>query len=133
MCKMITINPITFSCECFACNVHLSNHFVKDGKIKCPECNEEFKVMYKGEFKAPNKIFKNTINKELYLSEHEREAKKSFHSFLDQFEQKYEILIAEAQSYETENYDHFAELRRQMDLQKEVLIRDTTKRLKKSG
>ena len=113
--------PFSVPCDCgWACKSHLSDHFVKEGKITCNRCSKEFRVSNKGEFKVPHMMLQNVLNKELYLNDYEKEAKKSFQSVLDQFEQKYEILIAKVQSYETENYDHFAELRRQIYLQKEV-------------
>ena len=129
LCKMIPINPVTLPCECYICNKHLSDHFVKTRKIRCPDCKEEFEVSNQIDFRVANKKVKNILNEELYLNEHERSAKKSFNFAIDQFKQKYEILIDEAKSYESENYDHFAELRRQIDIQKEELIRDTTKKI----
>ena len=128
MCNMIPKSPITFLCDCWACKAHLSDHFVKEGKIMCTKCKKEFKVSNKEDFKEPQKMLQSVLNNELYLNEHEREAKLSFHCVIDRFKQKWEMLIAEKQPYEVENYDHFRELRRQIDIQKEKLIRDTTQK-----
>ena len=37
-CEMVCEDPITFPCGCLLCSVHLSDHFAKDGKIKCQKC-----------------------------------------------------------------------------------------------
>ena len=61
-----------------ACKAHLSDHFVKEGKTTCIRCTKEFRVQNKEEFKVPNKMLQNILNKELYLNDHEKEAKKVF-------------------------------------------------------
>ena len=131
MCKMIPKIPISFPCDCgWACKAHLSDHFVTEGKITCTRCSKEFRVSNKEQFKVPHQMLQDDLNNELYLNEHEKEAKKSFHSVLGQFEQKFETLIVKARSYEAKNHDHFAELRRQIDIQGDFLTRDTTEKIK---
>ena len=57
ICQMFPTNPITLNCECYACEEHLNDGSVKNGKISCPVCNKDFETS--GEFRTPHKTYKN--------------------------------------------------------------------------
>ena len=62
ICDMVAHDAITLPCECLSCNVHLSDHNVKNNKIKCLKCKKEFHVSNKEDFRVPHKILKRVLN-----------------------------------------------------------------------
>ena len=59
ICKMILNNPIYLPCHCVVCDIHLKDSSVKDGWIKCLECDKAFEIA-KNEFK-PSKMATNIL------------------------------------------------------------------------
>ncbi len=69
-CSRIFSDPISLPCEDSICLEHLSDKdVVKQNKIKCKECNEEYGVQ-NNEFKS-NEDLKKLIESKFYLSEDE--------------------------------------------------------------
>jgi hypothetical protein len=93
---------------------------VKENKIKCKKCNEEFVVKGK-QFKSNHDLRKLLERSESYLSKDESSLKKLLEDsmrksfqFYDEFNQNKSIL-------ESNVYDHFQEMRFQVDEQREEL------------
>ena len=81
MCDQVAHDAIKFPCECLSCKVHLRENKVKNNKITCPKCQKDFHVSNKEDFMAPQKIVKNILNKESYLSSDEKGFKGECNSF----------------------------------------------------
>jgi hypothetical protein len=119
-CSRIFKNPIVLPCRDSMCREHLSDRdVVKQNKIRCNKCNAEFGVK-NSEFKS-NVELKNSIESHLYLSEDEMSLKqqleesfKQFFEFCDKFKQNKSKL-------ESDVFDHFQELRFQIDEHREEL------------
>jgi hypothetical protein len=102
------------------CREHLSERdVVKQNKIRCNKCNAEFQVR-DNEFKSNNE-FMNSIESHSHLSEDEislkqqlEESIKQFFEFCDKFQQNKSKL-------ESDVFDHFQELRFQIDEHREEL------------
>ena len=59
MCDMVAYDAIALPCDCLSCNVHLSDHHVKNNRITCPKCQKDFQMSNKDNFRVPHKIMKN--------------------------------------------------------------------------
>ena len=69
-CSRILKDPIDLPCEDSICRQHLSDRdVVKENKIKCNKCNEEFAV--KDNHFRSHKTIKNLIESQSYLNEEE--------------------------------------------------------------
>jgi hypothetical protein len=119
-CSRIFKDPILLSCGDSICRQHLKEKdVVKQNKIKCVKCNEEFGVK-NNEFKS-NEAISKLIESQSYLSvdeiklKHELEVSiKKFFEFYDEFSQNKSKL-------ESDVFDHFHEMRFKIDQQREEL------------
>ena len=100
-------------CENSVCREHLSERdVVKQNKIKCKECKGEFQVK-ETEFKT-NKTLKKLIESQSYLSEKEINLKRDLEVSVRRFVQNKSKL-------ESDVFDHYQELRFQIDEHRERL------------
>jgi hypothetical protein len=92
-CSRILKDPIDLPCDDSNCREHLSErNIVKENRIKCNECNEEFQV--KDNHFRSHKTIKNLIESQSYLNEEEIKLKldleeliQIFFVFYDEFNQ----------------------------------------------
>ena len=119
-CSKIFRDPIDLPCGDSICREHLSDKdILKLNKIKCKKCNEEFGVKNNA-FKSNNDL-KELLESHSYLSSEElslkhelEESIRKFFEFYDQFDQNKRQL-------ESDVFDHFHEMRFQVDEQREEL------------
>ena len=116
-CPKVLKDPIILPCQDTICKEHLEETNIKS--IQCLTCNEEFNLD-KIEFKT-NKIAKALSEKDAHLSNEEKVLKKSltdslveFYSILDEFKES-------KLSLSVNIFNHFAEIRRKIDVQREEL------------
>ena len=117
ICARIQKQPVSLPCLCSSvCKEHTSTHSL----ITCTECGQTFEVSDQG--LVENKLVRNLIEKSYYLTEEERKVKsdleRSLHemtSLLDSFK----LRVAE---FVVVQYDHFADLKREIDVKRESLI-----------
>ncbi len=101
-------------CEDSICRDHLKERdVVKQKKIKCKECNEEFEV--KDNHFKPNEDLKKLKESQSHLGEEEiklkhelKESLRKFFEFYDEFSQKRTKLDLDA-------FEHYQEIRFQID------------------
>jgi hypothetical protein len=75
-CSRIFKDPIQLPCDDSICHEHLSErNVVKENRIKCKKCNEEFVVKGK-QFKSNDDLRKLLERSESYLSKDESSLKK---------------------------------------------------------
>jgi hypothetical protein len=123
-CSKIFRDPILLPCGDSICRDHLKDRdVVKANRIKCKKCNDEFQIK-DNEFNTINDLntlIKTLVESRCYLSAEELSLKKvledsmrKFFHFYDEFNQNKSIL-------ESNVYDHFQEMRFQIDEHRERL------------
>jgi hypothetical protein len=119
-CSKIYKDPIDLSCDDSICREHLTaRDVVKANKIVCNECKQEFQVK-ENEFKS-NKSFKKLIESQSYLSEEEMSLKKELEVSIRNYFEFYEKFIQNKSKLNMDVYNHFQEMRFQIDEHREEL------------
>jgi len=117
-CSKIFKDPIDLPCGDTVCRQHLSDKdVVKENKIKCIDCNQEFKMTC-DEFRS-NKRLKNLIESQSYLSQEEISLKKKLEESIQKFFQFYDELTQNKAKLPSQVFDHFQEIRFQIDEHRE--------------
>ena len=119
LCSKILKDPVNLPCQCTICHNHLKDDSVKDGILTCVECGDKF-VVKDMQLKV-NKLAKRILDAENHLSPEEKDAKTEMQLLLNEFQQLYDKLQQEQTEFEVSSYDHFAEIKRKLDLQREEL------------
>jgi hypothetical protein len=119
-CSKIFRNPIILSCDDSICSEHLfERDVVRENKIKCKECNEEFEVK-NNQFKS-NKGLKKLTESHSYLRSKELRLKQQLEISIKKFYQYYDEFIHNQSKLESDVFDHFQEMRFQIDEHREML------------
>ena len=120
-CNKILKNPLHLPCICDTiCAEHLKDSdVIKEKCIECNKCKEVF-PLNENDFKS-NRIVQNLLAKEIYLSDEEKNLKKSLESKLNAFYVRVEQLEQNINVAQTESHNHFQEIRRKLDLHREEL------------
>jgi len=117
-CSKIFKNPIELPCEHLVCKEHLME-MVKQNRIKCAECKQEFEV--KGNELKSAEFVKKLINSQIYLSDEEIVLKKKIEDSIKFFFGIYELFTLNKNYLDSECQDHFQELKRQLDMHREKI------------
>jgi hypothetical protein len=121
ICSKILKNPFSLPCGDTICEEHLNDPKVlKNNSIKCQSCKEVFEVKNNQMIRS-NKALQNLIQKELFLSDAEKTKKKSLEKSLRDFFNLNEQLQESKNIFELDCYNHFQEVRRKIDVQREEL------------
>jgi hypothetical protein len=113
-------DPILLPCDDSICLEHLSDKdVVKQNKIKCKECNAEYGVK-NNEFKS-NEDLKKLIESKFYLSEDEIRLKQDLEQLIRTFFEFYDDFAQDKTQIDLDVYNHFHELRFQVDEHRERL------------
>ena len=119
ICKLLVNKPVTLPCSDVICDEHLSDDSAKNGLIKCMKCDKDFNVPRRG-FPS-NKRVTNLLAKERHLSNEEKSIKHAIQELIQKLEQlQYDVRLKE-NNMELTSFDHFTEIRRQIDIQREEL------------
>jgi hypothetical protein len=119
-CSRILRDPILLPCEDSICRQHLKEReIVKANRIKCKKCNEEFQVNGL-EFKS-NEDLKKLVESRCYLSEEELGLKKALEESMQKYFELYEEFVQNKSILETVVYNHFQEMRFEIDEHREQL------------
>ena len=117
-CSKIYKDPILLPCEHSICREHLKRRdVVKANRIKCNKCNEEFQIK-DNEFES-NEALIQIIESQSYLSEEEIRLKHELEVSIRQFFEFYEEFIQNKTQLEADIFEHFQELRFQIDEHRE--------------
>jgi hypothetical protein len=125
-CMKIYRKPVILPCNHCLCEEHLKDlDVLKVKQIQCKTCKQEFDLD-DNDFK-PNEIVQNLIEKEMHLTEAEKAIKKISQTSLneglrlnDEHEDNKRILTLKC-------FEHFQEIRRKIDLQREELKNEIDK------
>jgi hypothetical protein len=119
-CSRIFKDPIQLPCDENICREHLSEKaIVKENKIKCNECKGEFQIK-DNDFKS-NKTLKKLIESQSYLSEQEICLKQELEETTRKFFELYDEYHQKKTKLESEDFEHFQEMRFQIDEHREKL------------
>jgi hypothetical protein len=117
-CSKILKDPILLPCEENICRLHLKEKdSVKQNAIKCVKCKENFPIH---DFKS-NKTLKQLIEDKSYLSEQEMNLKTNLEESIRKFFGFYEKFIQNRTKLDMDVFNHFQELRFQIDEHRERL------------
>ena len=120
-CSRIFKDPIELPCTHSSCREHLVEDSVrKSNKIKCAECNQEFKVK-DNEFKSCH-LVKRLLDNKCYLSEEEKSLKHKIQESIRNVHEMCDDLELNKISLDSDCHNHFQEIRRQIDLHREKLV-----------
>jgi len=113
-CSRIFKHPILLPCDETICREHLSEKdVVRENKIKCAKCSEEFQV--KGhEFKSNIELMK-LLESHSYLSSEEIELKRELEECIQKFFQFYDKFSQKRTKLDLDVFDHYQEMRFQID------------------
>jgi len=120
-CSKILKNPINLPCFDIICEHHLTETSVLHDKwIKCATCKVTFDL--DTHTFVPNRILKNLLEKQFYLSDEEKYLKKSLENSLQDFFKLSEGYDQAKNTIGLKAHEHFQEIRYQIDLHREKLI-----------
>jgi hypothetical protein len=119
-CSRIVKHPILLPCDETICREHLNEKgVVRENKIKCKKCSEEFQV--KGhEFKSNTELMK-LLESHSYLSSEEIELKRELEDSIRKFFEFYYEFLQKRTKLDLDVFDHYQELRFQIDQHREEL------------
>jgi hypothetical protein len=107
-------------CEDSICREHLSERSdVKQNKIKCAKCSEEFQV--KGHQFKSNIELEKLLESRSYLSDRELSLKKELEDSIQKFFEFYDEFSQSRTKLESDIFNHYQELRFQIDEHRERL------------
>jgi hypothetical protein len=119
-CSKIFKDPILLPCEDLICREHLSDRdIVKQNKIKCKKCNEEFQVK-NNEFKS-NEAISKLIDSHSYLNETEIKLKRELEVSIKKFFEFYDEFTQNRTQLDLYVYNHLQEMRFKIDQHREEL------------
>ncbi len=119
-CSRIFKDPILLSCGDSICRERLfERDVVKANKIKCKKCNEEFGVK-SNDFKS-NEAIVELLESQTYLSGEEIRLKQDWEVSIRKFFEFYDEFTQNRTQQEMDIFNHFQEMRFQIDEQREVL------------
>jgi hypothetical protein len=119
-CSKIVKDPILLPCDDSICREHLKkSDVVKASKIKCKKCNQDFPIK-DNEFRS-NTNLKNLIESQSYLSEEEMSRKQGLEVSIRKFFEFYDEFNQNKTKLESDVFDHFQEIRFQIDEHRERL------------
>ena len=114
-CSKIYKDPIELPCEDCICREHLTEQdIVQQNKIKCAKCQRVFEVKNADLFKS-NKSLKQLVDDKSYLSEEETNLTQQLEESIREFVGFFEEFIKHKSIVETQVFDHFQEIRFQID------------------
>ena len=119
ICKLILKDPVSLPCSHAVCIGHLRDGTVKNGSIQCLKCEKDFDVPRSG-FEA-NSALANLLANESHLNDEEKSIKCAIQGLIKQLEQLQGSINLKRDEMELANCNHFIEIRRQIDIQREEL------------
>jgi hypothetical protein len=119
-CSQIIKDPILLPCDDSICREHLNEgNILKQNMIKCKKCNAEIGVKDK-QFKSNEAIVK-LIESQSYLSSEEKSLKHELEDSIRKFFDYFDEFNQNRTQLESDAFEHFQELRFQIDEHREEL------------
>ena len=119
ICKLVVNKPVTLPCSSVVCGEHLHDASVKNGMIKCQKCDKEFDVPRSG-FPSNERVA-NILANDHHLNDEEIAIKNAIQELIQKLDQLQNDVRLKRNDMEITSFDHFTEIRRQIDIQREEL------------
>ena len=119
ICKLVLKKPVTLPCSDVICGEHLHDDSVENDMIKCLKCDKNFDVPRSG-FPSNEKM-ENILTNEQHLIYEEKAIKDAIQELIHKLEKLQNGLKLKQKDMEVTSFDHFTEIRRQIDIQREEL------------
>ena len=119
ICGRFLQDPVSCPCFCVFCQEHLHDDYSKNGSIKCNTCNKCFDIL-SNNFPT-NKLIARTLENELHLTEEEKFLKSLAKDILKRLDALQNDFKVKQKDSEIFRHDHFLEIRRHIDIQREEL------------
>jgi hypothetical protein len=121
ICSKIFKSPFVLPCGDTICEEHLNeSNVLKNNSIKCQSCKETFEVK-DNQMLRSNTTVQKLISNERFLSYEEKSKKKSLEDSIENFSQLNEQLQESKNIFDLDCHNHFQEIRRKIDVQREEL------------
>jgi hypothetical protein len=121
ICSKIFKSPFVLPCGDTICEEHLNeSNVLKNNSIKCQSCKETFEVKDNQMIRS-NTTVQKLISNERFLSYEEKSKKKSLEDSIENFSQLNEQLQESKNIFDLDCHNHFQEIRRKIDVQREEL------------
>ena len=121
ICSKIYKSPFSLPCGDTICEEHLKEpEVLKHNSFKCQSCGEVFEVKNNQMIRS-NKALLMLIQNERFLSDEEKLKKKCLERSIQNFSQLNEQLQTSKNMIDLECHNHFQEMRRKIDVQREEL------------
>jgi hypothetical protein len=121
ICSKILKSPFSLPCGDTICEEHLKEtEVLKNNSIKCKSCEETFEVK-DNEMIRSNTTVQKLIQNERFLSDTEKSKKKSLEDSIENLFQLNEQLQVSKNIFDLDCYNHFQEVRRKIEVQREEL------------
>ena len=118
-CKLILRDSVTLPCSSDICGEHLRDGTVKNGVITCEKNFDVPRIGF-----APNFELANLLASKSHLSNEEKTTKRAIQDLIHQLEELQHLVITSTKpEMELTTFEHFTEIRRQIDIQREELKR----------
>ena len=119
-CSKLFKDPIELPCGDSICREHLSEPgVVKENRIKCTKCKKDFEVK-ENEFNT-NVTLKKLVEDQSHLSGEEQKLKLELEETIRKFFEFYEEFVQNRTQLDMDAFDHYQELRFQIDEHRERL------------
>jgi hypothetical protein len=118
-CSKILKDPILLPCGDSICNEHLSERDVKENKMKCNDCQQEFQIK-DIQFKS-NKTLKKLTESQSYLNEDELSLKLELEETIGKLFQIYDEIKQNKTKPQLLVSNHFEQIRSQIDQHRDKL------------
>ena len=120
-CSKIFKDPIQLPCNDNICAHHLTeSNVLEKKKVKCPKCAQMFDSCRTEDFK-PNKLVRQFLDKEIFLSDEEKRLKAKLEEGLEMLHQLWKEFSQSKSKASLEFQDYFQEIKRQIGVQRERL------------
>ena len=119
ICELVLKDPVTLPCLTLICGEHLRDGTAKNGSIRCNACEKVFRVCDKNI--TTDEIVNNILAKDVHLSDEEKAIKHAIQFQAHQLEQLQSDVKRKQIDMEVVSFDHFTEIRRNIDIQREEL------------
>ena len=119
ICRLFLHDPVSLPCFCIVCNEHLHDGTAKDGSIECNSCHKSFQIS-EHDFRT-NKMAKNLLESQLHLTTEEKWLRASIREMFAKLEDSFKSFSSKKVELEMSSFDHFADIRRHIDIQREEI------------
>ena len=121
VCELfLSRTPVVLPCAHALCSEHLEESTAsQNGSFRCAKCDMEFETPINGF--PPYTLAVELLDSDAHLNDEEKAIKRAITEMIQQLEKLQNGAILKQSHVELTSFDHFSEIRRQIDIQREEL------------